>query len=78
MARCAAAGGAPIYVPRTAHDDCYESTEPLTADHSSDVYFEPGACVAYTGEDPDPMDAEGEVVALTIGAAEASGASRFM
>ena len=68
--RQAAAGGAPIYVPRTAHDDCYESTEPLTVDHNADVYFEPGACVAYTGADPDPMDAEDNVVALTIGAAE--------
>ena len=66
----AAAGGAPIYVPRTAHDDCYESTRPLTVDHNADVYFEPGACIAYTGADPDPTDAEDDVVALTIGAAE--------
>ena len=68
--RQAAAGGAPIYVPRTAHDDCYEATDPLTVDHNADVYFEPGACIAYTGADPDSRDVEDEVVALTIGAAE--------
>jgi hypothetical protein len=54
----AAAGGAPIHVPRTTAS-CYEFGTALTVDYRSDVYFEPGACIKYTGSS--------NVVAVIIG-----------
>lgn len=54
-----AAGGAPIFVPRV--DGGFETDAALTVDYRSDVIFEPGAFIKYTGSS--------NIVVLTIGTA---------
>jgi hypothetical protein len=56
----AAAGGAPIYVPKASGG--YGTDAALTADYRSDIVFEPGAYISYTGSS--------NIAALTIGSTD--------